>query len=83
MSISNEILRLQTAKDNLKNSIQNKGVEVKDTDLIDSYHLLVDQIQCGSSVTDLAIFVGDYYDSNSYTIIKGIPNKYTRTMSTV
>lgn len=83
MSISNEILRLQTAKDNLKDSIQNKGVKVKDTDLIDSYYLLVDQIQCGSSVTDLTIFVGDYYDSNSYTIIKGIPNKYTRTMSTV
>lgn len=47
MSIATEITRLQTAKSNLKTSIENKGVTVPGAILIDGYASLVDQISGG------------------------------------
>lgn len=47
MSIATEITRLQTAKSNLKTSIENKGVTVPSATLIDGYASLVDQISGG------------------------------------
>lgn len=49
MSIASEISRLQTAKSALKTSIENKGVTVPSTTLIDGYASLVDQISGGGS----------------------------------
>lgn len=50
MSIATEISRLQTAKGDLKTSIEAKGVTVPDATKIDGYAALVDQIQTGSGL---------------------------------
>ncbi len=47
MSIANEITRLQTAKSNIKTSIENKGVAVDSAATLDSYATYVDSIQTG------------------------------------
>lgn len=47
MSISDEILRLQTAKSDLATSIANKGVTVPASATLDDYPALVDSIQTG------------------------------------
>lgn len=47
MSIATEISRLQTAKSNLKTSIENKGVDVPADTKLDGYSALVDAIQTG------------------------------------
>lgn len=47
MSIASEISRLQTAKANLKTSIENKGVTVPSSTLLSGYSALVDQISGG------------------------------------
>lgn len=47
MSVQNEILRIQTAKNNLKTSIRNKAVTVPDATKIDGYPPLVDSISGG------------------------------------
>lgn len=49
MSIATEITRLQTAKSNLKTSIENKGVTVPASTLISGYSSLVDQIITGGT----------------------------------
>ena len=57
MSIATEITRLQTAKADLKTSIEGKGVTVPSATLIDGYADLVDSIETGGggiSVQDLA-----------------------------
>lgn len=51
MSISNEILRLQTAKSDLATSIANKGVTVPSSATLDDYAALVDSIQTGGGST--------------------------------
>ena len=57
MSIATEITRLQTAKSNLKTSIENKGVTVPSATLIDGYASLVDQISGGGSPNIQALSV--------------------------
>ncbi len=47
-TIAQEITRIQTAKSDLKTSIENKGVSVPSNALIDDYADYVDQIQQGS-----------------------------------
>jgi hypothetical protein len=49
MSIASEVTRLQNAKANLKTAIKSKGVEVDDTDTIDTFASKVDEIQMGGS----------------------------------
>lgn len=49
MSISDEILRLQTAKSDLATSITNKGVTVPANATLDDYAALVDSIQTGGT----------------------------------
>ena len=51
MSISDEILRLQTAKSDLATSIANKGVTVPSSATLDDYAALVDSIQTGGGGT--------------------------------
>lgn len=51
MSIATEISRLQTAKTNLKTSIENKGVDVPANTKLDGYSALVDAIQTGGGGT--------------------------------
>lgn len=47
MSIASEVTRLQNAKANLKTAIEAKGVDVADTDTIDTFASKVDEIQIG------------------------------------
>ena len=65
MSIASEITRLQTAKSDLKTSIENKGVTVPSATLIDGYASLVDQISTGS---------GREYEAGIYTPAEDISN---------
>lgn len=51
MSISDEILRLQTAKSDLATAIANKGVTVPASATLDDYAALVDSIQTGGGGT--------------------------------
>lgn len=51
MSIATEISRLQTAKADLKTSIENKGVTVPSATTLDGYAALVDQISGGGITT--------------------------------
>ncbi len=48
MSIADQINRLNNAKAAIKQSIINKGVEVKDSALLDEYPALIDSIEVGS-----------------------------------
>lgn len=50
MSIATEISRLQTAKSDLKTSIENKGVTVPSATKLDGYASLVDQISGGPTL---------------------------------
>lgn len=50
MSITSEISRLQTAKAELKTSIENKGVSVPTSAKLDVYHQYVDAIPIGSTI---------------------------------
>jgi hypothetical protein len=47
MSVESEIIRLQTAKADLKTSIEDKGVTVPSSTKLDGYADLVDSIQAG------------------------------------
>lgn len=60
MSIATEITRLQTAKSDLKTSIENKGVTVPASTKLDGYASLVDQISGGGGSSNPVIlyFVG-------------------------
>ena len=53
MSISDEILRLQTAKSDLATAIANKGVTVPANATLDDYAALVDSIQTGGGGSTL------------------------------
>lgn len=57
MSIATEITRLQTAKSNLKTSIENKGVTVPSATKLDGFAALVDQISAGSTPNIQALSV--------------------------
>lgn len=50
MSIASEITRLQTAKSNIKTSIENKGVVVSSSDKLDDYPSLIDSINISTQV---------------------------------
>lgn len=61
MSIATEIIRLQTAKENIKTAIENKGVTVGSSDKIDSYPTYINQIQ-----------TFDPYNGHDYVEIGGL-----------
>lgn len=70
MSIATEITRLQTAKADLKTSIESKGVTVPSTTKLDGYPALVDSIITGT-ITGLVYETGTWTpseDVNSYII---------------
>ena len=48
MSIADQINRLNNAKANIKQAIENKGVEVSDSALLDEYPALISSIEVGS-----------------------------------
>ena len=48
MSIADQITRLNNAKANIKQAIENKGVEVDDNALLDEYPALISSIEVGS-----------------------------------
>ena len=56
MSIASEITRLQTAKSDLKTSIENKGVTVPASTKLDGYASLVDQISGGGSGKPVVLY---------------------------
>lgn len=53
MSISLEIQRLQQSKDDLKNSIQSKGVQIPSNEKINNYYQYINQIQAGIKIGGL------------------------------
>lgn len=53
MSISLEIQRLQQSKDDLKNSIQSKGVQIPSDEKINNYYQYINQIQTGIKIGGL------------------------------
>jgi surface protein len=59
MTIADQITRLNNAKAAIKQSIENKGVEVSDTALLDEYPALIDSIEAGG---------GDSTDSSYYYV---------------
>jgi uncharacterized protein (TIGR02145 family) len=61
VSIATEIIRLQTAKENIKTAIENKGVTVGSSDKIDSYPTYINQIQ-----------TFDPYNGHAYVEIGGL-----------
>lgn len=52
-TIAQELTRIQTAKSDLKTSIENKGVSVPSNTLIDDYADYVDQITGGGGITEI------------------------------
>lgn len=60
-SISEQIARLQTAKDAIKTAIEGKGVTVPDTTLLDAYAALIDSIEAGGGGDVLNFFGGSKY----------------------
>lgn len=68
MSIATEITRLQTAKANLKTSIENKGVTVPSATTLSGYSALVDSIETGGGSVTLthAGFWGAVSDGTIY-----------------
>lgn len=48
-TIAQELTRIQTAKSNIKTSIESKGVQVPSNALISTYHGYIDQIQTGTT----------------------------------
>lgn len=44
MSVSTEINRLKTAKSNIKNSIEEKGITVPNAEKITNYYQYIDQL---------------------------------------
>ena len=90
MSIASEISRLQTAKSDLKTSIENKGVTVPSATTLDGYAALVDQISGGGgggggSATDPVRFI-DYdgtilysYSAQDFAALSAMPANPTHT----
>lgn len=64
MSIATEIQRLQTAKANIKNAIEQKGVTVGDG-TIDTYAEKIGEISVGGSDTHYDTFWDNYQDSGN------------------
>lgn len=77
MSIATEISRLQTAKSDLKTSIENKGVTVPSATTLDGYAALVDQIS-GGGIGEVT-FSGSLSITNNTNIWQylGIDSVYT------
>lgn len=75
MSIATEISRLQTAKANLKTSIENKGVTVGDVTL-DEYYTKVDAIPSSPTPTTIkskcfVVTLTQDYTSGNVTLVSG------------
>lgn len=66
MSIASEITRLQTAKANIKTSIENKGVTIPSNATLDSYDGYIDSIQTG----------GGSLDNYTYSQMNDIAKRY-------
>ena len=69
--IATEIQRLQTAKANIKTSIENKGVTVPSATTIDGYPSLIDQISTGvqeAEENDVNFYDYDGFRVASFTI---------------
>ena len=68
MSIATEIIRLQTAKADLKTAIEAKGVTVSSATTLDGYATLVGEITSGGGESKNAQVVQDTTRTNSSTL---------------
>ena len=76
MTITDQINRLSGAKAAIKQSIENKGVEVSDTALLDEYPALIDSIEAGGGEG------GDSYYEDLFNKITGNNTDYSYLFST-
>ena len=72
MSIATEIQRLQTAKEDIKTSIENKGVTVSPTATLDEYSYYVGQIIVSGGDDNLAPFLEDSLTAITASMLQGI-----------
>lgn len=84
MSIATEISRLQTAKSDLKSSIENHGVEVPSVTTLDGYSALVDQINLpatlqvnATTIRKSASQTENYASNDNIRFLGSDMNKYT------
>ena len=76
MAISDELTRIQTAKADIKASIEAKGVTVSDSTLISGYAALVDEIQTGGGGGQAEQDLIDLIEGDIVTL--NIPNGTTK-----
>ena len=79
MSISTEIARLQNAKDDIKTSIESKGVTIPNGTTLDDYSKYIDNIEEGENIYDYFLEVPPA--QNVYTAIKKVPFFDTSNMT--
>lgn len=84
MSVATELTRIQTAKSNLKTSIEAKGVQIPSNALISAYSGYVDQIQTGGggispTFTDASYlcYGGRFVDILELLLPYGVTRKYS------
>ena len=72
MSIATEIQRLQTAKEEIKTSIENKGVTVPPNATLDKYSDYVDQITVGGGDDNLVPYLEGSLTAITASMLQGI-----------
>lgn len=78
-TIAQEITRLQTAKADLKTSLEEKGVTVDSAATLDSYDDYVDEIETGTDTSDATLNDPKHLFEGDTAYADGV--KYTGTMS--
>lgn len=68
MSVESEIIRLQTAKADLKTSIEDKGVTVPSSTKLDGYADLVDNIVAGGGSETVVLNLKNFQVGETFNV---------------
>ena len=68
MSVESEIIRLQTAKADLKTSIEDKGVTVPSSTKLDGYADLVDNIVAGGGSETVVLNLENFQVGETFNV---------------
>ena len=74
MTVASEIQRLKQAKDSIKESINNKGVAVSDSDKLSDYAVLIDSIPTSSGKFETTFTPSNSPDTYSIQVDKKYSN---------